>query len=328
MAEKAESHNLSFRPHFKTHQSAEIGEIYKSFGINSCTVSSVEMAEYFAENGWNDITIAFPFNKLEIGNINELIKKIKLNLLVVDAESLEFLKHNLKQEVGIFIEIDTGYHRTGIDAGDYTEISNILNKISKPLIFKGFLTHSGNTYTAKSKADIIQIQESTLKKMQNLQTEFSYHNPMISIGDTPSCRLAENFGCADEIRPGNFVYYDVMQNNLGVCSIDEIAVLLSCPVVDKNADRSEVVIHGGAVHLSKEYILNFDGSKNFGLVSFGLDFSEPIPHTFVSSVSQEHGIIQTNPKIFEQIQIGDILGIYPIHSCLTSNLMKHKTILR
>ena len=159
MAEKAESHNLSFRPHFKTHQSAEIGEIYKSFGINSCTVSSVEMAEYFAENGWNDITIAFPFNKLEIDNINELVKKIKLNLLAVDAESIEFLKQNLKAETGIFIEIDTGYNRTGIDAGDYTEISNILNKISKPLIFKGFLTHSGNTYTAKSKADIIQIHE-------------------------------------------------------------------------------------------------------------------------------------------------------------------------
>ncbi len=73
MVSKAKKNNLIFRPHFKTHQSSKIAELFKEYGINKCTVSSVEMAEYFAENGWKDITIAFPFNILEINEINKLL---------------------------------------------------------------------------------------------------------------------------------------------------------------------------------------------------------------------------------------------------------------
>lgn len=31
----------------------------KGFGIQSITVSSLQMAEYFVEDGWKDITVAF-----------------------------------------------------------------------------------------------------------------------------------------------------------------------------------------------------------------------------------------------------------------------------
>jgi len=50
MAEKAKRHKLSFRPHFKTHQSAEIGSWFRMFGVDKITVSSVNMA--------NSLTIA------------------------------------------------------------------------------------------------------------------------------------------------------------------------------------------------------------------------------------------------------------------------------
>ena len=52
MVVKAARNQVIFRPHFKTHQSAEIGEWFREKGIEKITVSSVEMAEYFANNGW------------------------------------------------------------------------------------------------------------------------------------------------------------------------------------------------------------------------------------------------------------------------------------
>lgn len=72
MAQKAKGHRLKLRPHFKTHQSAQIGEWIRAEGISTCTVSSVKMAEYFAHHGWNDILIAFPVNVLESEKLNEL----------------------------------------------------------------------------------------------------------------------------------------------------------------------------------------------------------------------------------------------------------------
>ncbi len=49
---------------------------------------------YLVED-WNDITIAFPVNILEIDKINELVKRITLNLLVENIEASSFLAENL-----------------------------------------------------------------------------------------------------------------------------------------------------------------------------------------------------------------------------------------
>ncbi len=54
MLDKSRKHGLIFRPHFKTHQSAVIGNWFSEFGVTSITVSSVFMAEYFADNGWKE----------------------------------------------------------------------------------------------------------------------------------------------------------------------------------------------------------------------------------------------------------------------------------
>ena len=95
MTTKAEKSGVIFRPHFKTHQSSEIGEWFRDFCIRQITVSSVQMAEYFAEHGWSDITIAFPVNILEIENLRQLSKKINLNLLVESADTVRYLVKHL-----------------------------------------------------------------------------------------------------------------------------------------------------------------------------------------------------------------------------------------
>ncbi len=328
MTEKAKKHNLIFRPHFKTHQSAEIGNWFKDFGVKSITVSSVEMAEYFAGNGWNDITIAFPFNLLEIDKINELAGKIDLNILIISEDSIDFLIKKIKHKIGFFIEIDTGYHRTGISAEDVPKIEEILNKIKndKLINFKGFLTHAGNTYQAKSKRETEEIHFDSITKMRKLKDYFKQDFPelIISIGDTPSCSLMDDFHDVDEIRPGNFVFYDLMQYQLGVCSVDQIAVAVACPVVAKYPKRIEIIIYGGAVHLSKEFLSNPDGSKMFGkIVKFNENkWTEPLSGMYLSSLSQEHGTIKVDSAGFAKIKIGEIVGILPIHSCLTANLYK------
>jgi D-serine deaminase-like pyridoxal phosphate-dependent protein len=327
MASKAAKHNLIFRPHFKTHQSTEIGNWFRNFGVNKITVSSVQMANYFAEAGWKDITIAFPFNQLEIDEINDLATKIDLNVLVIHPESVEFLGKDLKNEIGVFIKIDCGYHRTGILAESTNEIDVLINKISEveKLKFKGFLTHSGHTYQADSVKRILEIHETTKQKMVALKERYKsqFNDIFISVGDTPSCSLAEDFSGIDEIRPGNFVFYDVMQLKLDVCKPDQISVAIACPIVAKNPMRNEITIYGGGVHLSKEFVLNNDSTKNFGLVIklTKNDWSPPIEGIHVSSLSQEHGTLKVPSENFDQFNIGDVIGILPIHSCMTANLM-------
>jgi D-serine deaminase-like pyridoxal phosphate-dependent protein len=133
----------------------------------------------------------------------------------------------------------------------------------------------------------------------------------------------EDLDGTDEIRPGNFVFYDLMQWQIGACDPDDIAVAVACPVVAKHPERQEIVLYGGAVHLSKDRIRLDDGNSCYG---FATELTEdgwgnPIPDTFLKALSQEHGILKANGKFFEKTRVGDLIGILPVHSCLTADLL-------
>jgi len=328
MAKKADEHNMRFRPHFKTHQSAKIGEWFKTFGVEAITVSSVQMAEYFTANGWKDILLAFPVNILEIKSINRLAASIKLQVLVENTEAAEVLAEKITQPLGVWIKIDTGYNRTGIEPSDTGLIELVIKSItkSKKLKFCGFLTHTGHTYSASSTDEIFSRHFDALLKLKSLKQKYKYAYPdiEISMGDTPSASICTNFNGVDEIRPGNFVFYDLMQQNLGVCSFDDIAIKMVCPVVAKHISRNEIVIHGGAIHFSKDEIINIDGKKMFGRIIIQKDGKKIMldQMNYLAKLSQEHGILKVAQNQFENFNVGDLVEIIPVHSCLTANLAK------
>ena len=327
MAEKAKKHDLIFRPHFKTHQSRIVGNWFRQSGIDKITVSSLRMAEYFANDDWKDITVAFPVNIREIETINSLAEEIQLNITIENIESIEFLQKELKFDVGFFIKIDTGYSRTGISFDIFLTIDKILKlaSTSQKLNFKGFLSHSGNTYNAESTDEIIEIHNDALLKLSLLKKQFigKFPDLIISTGDTPSCSLADNFDDIDEIRPGNFIFYDLIQYKLGVCKFEQIATIMACPVVAKHYERNELIIQGGGVHFSKEFI-KMKNDKVYGeLVSLSDKGWKKTDHNYnLIKLSQEHGTIKVSPEFLNEIKIGDLVGIVPVHSCMTANLMR------
>ncbi|MCU4164749.1 alanine racemase [Carboxylicivirga caseinilyticus] len=328
MVRKAQENNIVFRPHFKTHQSSEIGEWFKQLDIECITVSSVKMAEYFAANGWKDITIAFPSNILEWENINQLATKININLVVESIETIKFLEEKINSPIGIYIKVDTGYGRTGVKADDFVTIKQLLNslKTCKNLIFIGYLCHTGHTYNTRSKKEIEAINKSASEQLLALKTFMASDFPLaeISFGDTPSCSVLNDFGDYNEIRPGNFVFYDETQYKIGSCNRNEIAVALASPIVAKHPERNEIVVHGGAVHLSKDTIKDENDKNYYGIAvelnNNGWDTDKVVGT--VTKISQEHGIITVEDSVMNRINVGDLVAILPIHSCLTANLMK------
>ncbi|PJF20237.1 MAG: alanine racemase, partial [Phototrophicales bacterium] len=103
------------------------------------------MGLYFAENGWDDIVVAFPVNWLEIDNINRLAELCTLGLLVESLESVQFLAKNLKHDVNIWLDVDTGYHRTGFAWDNHAHALQLAQAITDAdkLSLMGMLTHSG-----------------------------------------------------------------------------------------------------------------------------------------------------------------------------------------
>ena len=327
MLQKARQNQVVFRPHFKTHQSHEIAEMYRDEGVSAITVSSVDMAAYFAAAGWQDILIAFPVNVLQINDINQLAARVHLSLLVDNLESIVFLKEHTHHPMDIWIEVDTGLHRTGIWWQNHQYMLTCAQQIkdSPQLAFQGILTHAGHTYQADSPQDVIHRAEGSRSAMLEVKRYLQDHDcgeVRVSIGDTPGCRLLSDFDGVDEIRPGNFIFFDLEHWLLGVCRAEEIAVAVACPIVSKNMQRSEMVIYGGAIHFSKEQLM-YQGEAVYGLMAEkeGCHFSGLLSEGRLLHTTQEHGVLHVSDSIFRQYQIGDIVLIYPVHSCLTVQAM-------
>ncbi len=329
MAEKARKSGVRFRPHFKTHRSARIGEWFRDEGVQAITVSSVDMARYFAQNGWKDITVAFPVNIREMHSIDFLAHEIRLGLLVESTDVLPPLDKGLGAAADAWIKVDVGYGRTGIDWRQSSTLVQLAREIqgSNRLHLRGLLTHAGHSYHAASTEALRSIYRDSVDRISAARAALQsagFTGLEVSVGDTPTCSVVEDFGAVDEIRPGNFVFYDVKQLNIGSCCEEQIAVAVACPVVAKHPERNEVVLYGGAVHLSKDSLVLRGGTQIFGRVALweGASWGQVLADTYVSSLSQEHGIVRTTPDLMTQIAVGDLLTVLPVHSCLLAYLLR------
>ena len=329
MAKKAQKSGVRFRPHFKTHQSADIGEIFKEFGISVIAASSIDMAAYFAKHDWKDITVAIPVNIRQIDEINELAGKISLGLLVESIQSAKFLAENVLSSINVWVEIDTGDRRTGVDWKNTEKIESIATiiKESGNLSLSGILTHAGQSYEKESIEAVKKVHRDSISQMNAVKDYLSskgFIDIEISIGDTPTCSIMDDFSGVDEIRPGNFVFNDLLQVSIGSCVEEDIAIAVACPVISKHPERNELIIYGGGAHLSRDS-LERDGAQFFGLVALptSMGWTSSMKNACVTKIVQEHGTIQAERDFIDRISPGDLLMILPIHSCLTANL--HQT---
>ena len=319
MAEKAERNGCIFRPHFKTHQSIEIGKWFQETGVRGITVSSTGMAGYFASAGWNDITIAFPFFPYQIPALSEVEKHARLRLFVNSETDLELLNEELKNSFEVVIEIDPGYGRSGIHYQNRELIESLIKKSGKlqKSKFHGFYVHEGRTYQAGSAYAVQAAIKPVIQILNELKAEFP--EASLSLGDTPSASLNDNFEGIDELTPGNFVFYDWMQVQIGSCSLNDVSLFAVLPVAQHFKTENRAILHGGAAHLSKDYVMT-NGINNYGqMVSNSASEIIELPNAFITALSQEHGTLSGLPDSFDE----PVAWICPIHSCLTANLFDH-----
>ena len=327
MSEKVQANGLDFRPHFKTHQSQAVGKWFRGSGVDKITVSSIKMAEYFADGGWQDITIAIPLNLREIPRLNALARRIRLHTILDQPETARQLILSADSPLQVWIEIDTGDQRSGIPATDEARILQTAQQIhnSVHLHFAGLIAHGGHSYekaTPQNAQAFYNAQVAQLHRLQTMLSTQGIPTPGISFGDTPLFSMATQLTSITEARPGNFIFYDLVQHSIGSCSLDDIAVAMACPVISVSPERSELIVHGGGVHFSKDY-MEEDGRKVYGKAARPTERGwELIGGVYLKGLSQEHGVVAVeDPAKVSEWKCGDLIYFLPVHSCLTADCM-------
>jgi len=324
MVERVSSVGVALRPHFKTHQSLGVGRWFRDAGVSAITVSSVAMARYFAEDGWTDITVAFPVNLRELDDIAALAERVCLGVLVDSRDAARAVAHRIGVPLRVWLKIDTGYRRAGVAWDDVARIRAVAGDIlgATSLEFAGVLSCNGLTYRERTPDGVRRVHHDALEKLRSVREFFISDGVAVcavSIGDTPGASLGEDFAGVDEMRPGNFVFYDLTQVATGSCVSDDIAAAVACPVVGIYPERGHVLVYGGAVHLSSESMKGEDGRVIFGQASRAWPGGGG-PFAPVVSVSQEHGVLEADAQWADGLRLGDLVCVLPVHSCMACNL--------
>lgn len=322
MLTKARHSGVAFRPHVKTHKTIEIGRMQHGGAPGPVTVSTLAEAEFFANAGFRDLTYAVPIapTREKLERVTALAARVERCSVLLDSEDTlraleEFAAAN-QVAFDAFLKVDCGTHRAGVDpdSPDSARLAIALSR-SESVRFQGLLTHAGHSYNARDTDEIRRVaaeEAGCLTRFRALLASEGLADAVRSIGSTPTAAVVDAFTECEEVRPGNYVFFDAFQATIGSCTMEDCAVSVLATVVGTYPDRDTMIIDAGALALSKdlgpEHLLPRFG---YGLVC-DLDL-RPLPARLVS-VSQEHGKIESK----QHLPVGTRLRIIPNHSCLTS----------
>lgn len=327
MRAKARDSGVTFRPHVKTHKTIEIGRMQHGGATGPITVSTLAEAEYFASDGFRDITYAVPIattpDKLE--RAADLGAHIDRLSLVIDSETaLRALEEYARAHgvtFDVFLKVDCGYHRAGVDPESPDSVRLALATAgSDGVRFQGLLTHAGHSYHARDAQEIRRIaaeEAACLTRFRALLAGEGVEDAWRSVGSTPTASVVERFSECDEVRPGNYVFFDAFQSTIGSCRLEDVAVSVLTTVVGSYPERDTLIVDAGALAMSKDAGPDhIDPQFGYGIVC-DLDL-RPLPMR-LAALSQEHGRIVARTHV----PVGTRLRIIPNHSCLTAAM--HET---
>lgn len=223
---RARELGVVLRPHMKTAKSARVAELATG-GKGPITVSTLAEATYFASHGFRDVTYAVPIVPAKLENAARLIAGGTDLKLITDNEAVARTLSTRGRDLGVrfrtLIKIDCGLGRAGIaaDSADLTAIAAALD--GKGAVLAGVLTHAGHSYNAGSIEEIKRIAETerlaVVTAAERLRAA-GHVCEIVSVGSTPTALHAERLDGVTEMRPGNFVFFDLFQFGIDSCTVE------------------------------------------------------------------------------------------------------------
>ncbi len=326
---------VALRLHVKTAKCKEVVEMALKGNAQRITASTLKEVSYFFEQGITDIIYAIGIVPDKLKHIAELNARGADVKIILDSPEMVQQVSDKSQELAssfkVMIEIDSDGHRAGIKPGSDLLIDTGKLLADLPGVTpEGVLTHAGASYVSKSVDEIAAYAEQeraeTVKSAKRLR-DAGLDCPIVSVGSTPTASFAKDLTGVTELRTGVYLFQDLMMNQLGVCSLDDIAVTVLASVIGHQPERNRLLIDAGWTAISGDRGLG--DVEDFGVVC---DLNgKPIDDLYVCGSSQEHGIVTSrsgNKVDYDRLARGSKVRILPNHACSTATMHDHYKVIQ
>jgi D-serine deaminase-like pyridoxal phosphate-dependent protein len=297
------------RPHVKTHKTAEIVSMAIDAGIRKFKCATVSEAEMLAKTAAEDILLAYPLYGRNAQRFAELAARYpaaRFSTLIDAEEGLENLAAIVKHmgvRIGIFLDVDVGQHRTGIEPGKEAERLYSLAATYGNLYPAGLHCYDGHNHqeSVAERRAAVRGCHATMNSLRAPLLAAGIPVPEVVMGGTPTFPYhAEIPGVT--LSPGTFFLQDYSYSQSFPDMGFTPAALIVTRVVSVNRARMEFCIDLGYKGLS---------SDPKGLRGKLLTISDCDP----VFQNEEHWVFRKNGG--ELPRLGDIVYVLPTHICPT-----------
>jgi D-serine deaminase-like pyridoxal phosphate-dependent protein len=314
LADYATKHNLKVRPHTKTHKSIHMARAQLAAGAAGLTVAKVGEAEVMIEAG-SDILIAYPaLDAARTARIAQLAKGRTVRLAVdsaLAAEALGAAARSAGVTLGILVDVDTGFHRTGVQSPEAAlALAQTVDRTSG-LRLDGLFTFPGHLrMTDEAKSEALAFVNQRLGDSIALLKRHGLRVDIVSGGSTPSAYQSHHVAAYTEIRPGTYIYNDMNTVYAGACTLEEVAARVVCTVIS-DAVPDKVVLDGGTK--------TFTSDRNGPRPDSGHGYVVQYPGAKIVRLSEEHGEVDLS-QCEKRPKLGERVEVIPNHVCPCVNL--------
>jgi D-serine deaminase-like pyridoxal phosphate-dependent protein len=325
LTDHARQLGVVLRPHMKTAKSIDVARLVFPDGPGPITVSTLAEAEYFAGHGYRDMTYAVGLSPASARRALEISRRtgaeIKLLLDTVDqADALADMRAATGVTPSVLIELDVDDHRGGLKPDDPKLIEVATRVVAAGAKLAGVLAHAGESYGLNTPEALIAAAEServaTVRAAEILRAQ-GHACPIVSLGSTPTAHFAQNLEGVTELRAGVYMFFDLVQHGVGVCSKDDIAISVLASVIGIKPEKGWILVDAGWMALSRDRgTASQRVDQGYGVVCD--DAGHMLEDVIVSRASQEHGILSIRPgsnRAMPDLPIGSRVRILPNHAC-------------
>jgi D-serine deaminase-like pyridoxal phosphate-dependent protein len=328
MQARMDALGVKFRPHVKTSKCLPVAKIQLEAGARGITVSTLKEAEQFLDAGIADILYAVCISPDKLPRALALRRRgCDLKLVTDSVAGAEAISDFGKAHGEVFetwIEIDADGNRSGIQPeGDaLLAVGQALHEGRMRL--GGVMAHAGSSYGCDTpealQAAAEQERDNTIRAAERLR-QAGLPCPVVSVGSTPTALAAQALDGVTEVRAGVYVFFDLVMHNVGVCTMDEIALSVLTTVIGHQQEKGWAIVDAGWMAMSRDRGTQ-QQKHDFGYGQVCAEDGTPIAGYVMDGANQEHGILchadGIDHGIVERFPVGTRLRILPNHACATA----------
>ncbi len=313
----ANSSDVALRPHTKTHKCPEIANLQVKAGARGICVQKLGEAEVMVEAGLRDVVI--PNEIVQPTKIERLVKLQEKATVTVAVDSYEMAAvlgrraASSNQIVPVLIDVDTGMKRCGVPLGP--SVANLVKKIAtiKGVRLVGITTYEGHLYKIKNVKQRKSAATSIIKRYVEVGKRIRKSGvelQSICCGSTLSAPIVARITGVDELHPGNYVFYDLMQVDRGSTKFENCAQRILTTVISTPSSDRCVVDAGSKAFVNDQCMF-----------PRALGYPDLSPY----AITEEHlALTRKRSKLY----VGDKVQFVPYHACTATNMFDQLYVVK